>query len=663
MAIAALGALLILPGSQNPSEWKPAVMAVGLGLWAFTVKPPRQINLQVLLVWGYLLFLLLGRGNHPRVAWEMGLTLACAFAFYLGWSQIRLPRLALSLVVWASIVWAVIDLLSLPLLSAWFSAHDAVASFFQNRHAFAGLMLVAAFAHFYLIEKASPHLSVWLWTSTLGVLIALLLSDSRSAQGIFFVLFFPMVFLSLRLDFREPHPERLVWVAGITLCVGMVWLNLPDRQLHAAARVFTEDPGEVWQERQAAWLGFSASPWLGHGSGSYPWVARSFLPRLAEGGVNPSVTDDSLWNQLDPGLDQAVTFADMTLNAQSLPTAESHPLQILAEKGLIGLGMELAILALALFGLFRNTLKQGHAHTRFAGFALAGLYAHGLFTPALESAPLRVLLFGLLGFGASLWPGKSLHPTPKPGYRALPLAWMIRGLAFFLLSYALSLCYQVWKSESAFREALKHTGDPRRFTEEVTRSLLVFPRHVEANYAYAQILASFNQQDEALKRLDHLSRFAPDPPRQDLARASVLATTGNPEEAAAVLAPWLHRRHPPLAALEMSLDMYAQTGNCRAMGRLQADSSRFLREYPRPDPEKFTAAALQREFLAGEEVNFLQLWFGGRTLRQRYMNKRLEAYHAMLNAHERVLKALRRTCEDDSDIPAGKRHRHSRPAG
>ncbi len=676
IVVTSLGVLCLWPGLSDPGQWKAPLLALGLGLWACAISSPKRISLQIPLAAALFFLSLLWRQTHPQAPWSTGLTLACAFAFYLGWARVRLPGWALVGILWVSILYGIGDLLAL-----WPAPihHDALVSLFANRHAFAGLLLAGLFAHFFWLENeayrfrfwaapakpgvalaASPgaemprrHRALWLGASTLMVILALLLTDSRSAQGSLFLLLLPMMFMAVRLDFEEPPPERLLWVAGATLLAGLVWLNLPDRQWRATAHTFTEDPVISMQEREVAWQAFLQAKWLGHGSGAYPWAAREQLPHFSQGGQQTDFAD-SAWNQLEPLFDQTQTQADLALSAAHPILANSHVLQVLAENGFVGLLLEGALLALALLALFRRALREGHVESRYAAFALLALILHGLFTPALESPPLRVLYFGLIGYGASAWPGKEF-------WREAFSPWQIASARLFvlaLLTYGAFGIYGQVQSEKLFRQAVQLSENPRELTNAVVATLEQNPLHVEANYAYAQVLAGFRRQAEALARLDLLADFAPDPPRQDLARASVLAQTGSTKEATALLAPWLHRRHPPLPTLEFSADLYAATNECESLGRLIADSTRLRSAYPQPDAARFTVSVLQQEFLVGEEVNFLQRWFGGKALRRHFMERRLASYQQALDARSRLEAVLRLGCGDKGSPRAPRRTWH-----
>jgi hypothetical protein len=193
--------------------------------------------------------------------------------------------------------------------------------------------------------------------------------------------------------------------------------------------------------------------------------------------------------------------------------------------------------------------------------------------------------------------------------------------------------------------------DPKAFTDGMAKVLSINPYHVEATYAYAQVLVRFGRKADALAHIDHLERVAPDPPRQDLARASIQLLGGSPHEATRLLAPWLHRRHPPMPALEMTVDIYAATQQCEPLRRLLTDSARFRRAFPKPDPELYTPSHLQKEFMRGEEVNFLQRWFAGRALRQRFADRRLAVYHRSFEMHQRLERVLRKACDSPETEP------------
>jgi hypothetical protein len=651
--------------------FKLPTIALGILLVLFTFNFSHTLHSRLghlalgflpLIAAGYFIFIMAWRGHHPAAVESAALTLACALAFALGLLRMAPPRPLLFTALGLSIAAALADLLALWPHEPMRNLNDAIASCFENRHAFAAFLLVALLACLAYIERtglpsvgrsSASRPPVWLFAAALVTLFALLLSDSRSAQGTFFLLLFPTLFLSLRLDFKEPHPERLAWVAAATLGAGLIWLNLPERQLHATAHVFTENPLGVLQQREAAKGAFLQSPWVGQGSGSYPWAARSMLPTLMSGDKRQTAPD-SMWHALEVGLDQAENQADLALTQGPLPSAASHPLQMLAEIGFIGYALELAILGLALFALFREALRYGNPGARFMGLALLGLFLHGLFTPALEEPVIRMIYFALIGYGASFAsPSASepantwvTHKLPKSGASAA-----LRVCTLLAWAFTAWLVANRYQADRAFQSTLAVADDPKAFTDGMAKVLSINPYHVEATYAYAQVLVRFGRKADALAHIDHLERFAPDPPRQDLARASIQLLGGSPQEATRLLAPWLHRRYPPMPALEMTVDIYAATRQCEPLRRLLVDSTRFRRAFPKPDPELYTPSHLQKEFMRGEEVNFLQRWFAGRVLRKRFADRRLAVYHRALETHQRLERVLRKTCDSPETEP------------
>lgn len=614
---------------------------------------PKIMGLPTLLACLYFAFVYFAPGflksaMHPAAAQSAALTVGCAFAFGLGLLRIAPPRWLFFAGLLLSLAGGVADLLAL-----WPDRDllDVIASCFSNRHAFAGFMLVALFVCLISIERATGAKTtgrppLWLFAAGILSLFALLLSDSRSAQGTFFLLLFPTLFLSLRLDFKEPHPERLAWVAATALGAGLIWINLPERQLHAAAHVFTENPLNELQQREAAWGAFSQSPWFGQGAGSYPWAARAMLPTLTSGDKGQTGID-SLWHELEWGFDQAQDQADLALTTAPLPSAASHPLQMLAEIGFVGYGLELTLLGLALFTLFRESLRFGTPSARFLGIALLGLSLHGLFTPSLEEPLMRIIYFGLIGYGASY--AQSSHHFDRI-FTSPWIRWVLRAALLVITAHVLWWVTLRWQAQRLFTATLAAAEDPRTFTDGMVAVLRKNPYHIEASYAYAQILVRFGRKDQALATIANVVRIAPDPPRQDLARASIHLLSGSPQEATRLLTPWIHRFHPPLPALEMAAEIYAATNQCEPLGRMLSDSARYRKAYPKPSPERYTVSRLQVEFMRGEEVNFLQRWFGGEGLRKRFASRRLAEYHRALEMHQRLNDVMQLGC-DPGEIP------------
>ena len=53
-------------------------------------------------------------------------------------------------------------------------------------------------------------------------------------------------------------------------------------------------------------------------------------------------------------------------------------------------------------------------------------------------------------------------------------------------------------------------SNPGRSTDRLAEALAWDPRNVEANYAYARVLAFFHREEEALMRVEFVQKLAPD---------------------------------------------------------------------------------------------------------------------------------------------------------
>src|SRR5690606_33720872 len=158
------------------------------------------------------------------------------------------------------------------------------------------------------------HVQVLLYTSALLVVVSIALVGSSGVHATFFLCFLALLFVSVRLDFREPTLERLLWVAGMTLCFGLAWIHLPDRQLLDMTRLFSFSQNPLLWAWSSAWQAFMDAPMFGAGTGSFPFAVipheTAWLPAPG-GSVLPALLH-----------------------------ARSHYLEILVENGTVGLGLE-----------------------------------------------------------------------------------------------------------------------------------------------------------------------------------------------------------------------------------------------------------------------------------------------------------------------------------
>jgi O-antigen ligase len=258
------------------------------------------------------------------------------------------------------------------------AAAYTATSFFGDKHLFGAMLILGAFFHFYLMEKGEPHkpVQVLLYSSSLLVLLSILLLDSRLVLGAFFLCFLPVLFLSLRLDGREPRLERLAWITGITLSLGLAWINLPDMQLGKMASALSpSSPGFLPWAWASAWRTWMDAPLLGSGLGGFRYAV------VPHQGVWPASATDA-------GL--PVLFH-----------AQNHYLETLAEGGAVFLALELLLLAGAAWGFARSYYREWRMGAKYAFFSLAALSMLSLFSPVLETAPARLAYWALIGYGWS----------------------------------------------------------------------------------------------------------------------------------------------------------------------------------------------------------------------------------------------------------------------
>ena len=494
-------------------------------------------------------------------------------------------------------------------------------SFFADKHLFGCMLILGAFLHFYLMEKnrdPKRPVQVVLYCSSLLVLLTLLLVDSRLAQGVFFACFLPLLFLSVKLDGREPRLERLAWITGITLSLGLAWINLPEIQMRKmAAALAPSSPGFLPWAWASAWRTWLAQPFFGGGIGGFRFA---------------SVPYQGPWPAQATTTDLPILFH-----------AQNHFLEALAEGGAVFLTLELMLLLGAAYGLARVYYREWRLEAKYAFFSLVSLSLMGCFSSVLEQAPARMAYWALIGYG---W---SFLATGLPARRIPIVARSLAGGALAALA-CLHLYLRIpellsdhWTLKAAASEETDH----RAFTDFLVKALSLNPANEEANYGYARVLTAFGREDDAIKRIAYVQGFAPDPKRRDQSVARIYESLGQYDSSARYARSMLEWYPGHLPAMEILMDAFAHLNRCDEIDSLRAAALALENRYPPPPAQEYTAAGLDSLFGSNREVLFVQRWFGGQALRRRYVESRLDAYNRLSRDHDRLSYLKGARCAGD----------------
>ncbi|HKP96638.1 MAG TPA: hypothetical protein VJ385_12845, partial [Fibrobacteria bacterium] len=630
------GAMAVTGNLSHPTDLKAPLMVAGMAGLALLYLPRLQATralVPFLVFWVFAYF----RLSRNTVFQEAALLqVGVLLGFLLGYVRAPLAhKWLLPPLILLCVVRGLMDLVTLSHLGTGplqavpdgFDAATAytVTSFFGDKHLYGGVLILGAFLHFYLMEKGDPHkpVQVLLYTSSLLVLLSILVVDSRLVLGTFFLCFLPLLFLSVKLDGREPRLERLAWITGITLSLGFAWINLPEMQLHKmAAALSPSSPGFLPWAWASAWRTWLASPLLGGGIGGFRYGVVPYQ------GVWPASAGDA-------GL--PVLFH-----------AQNHFLETLAEGGAVCLALELLLLAGAAWGFARIYYREWRLEAKYAFFSLAALSMLGLFCPILEQAPARIAYWALIGFG---W---SYLAAGLPSRRLTLTAKALAGGALISLA-CLHLCLRAPEllSERAYVKAVETAdNDPKAYTNLLVEALRLDPGNEEANYSYVAVLAEFRREADAVKLIDYVQKFAPDAKRREEALARAYAILDRYDSSAKYAASVLEWYPNHLPAMEILMDAYAHQGLCRAVDSLRNASLALEFEYPMPPSQDFTISSLDSLFRTNREVLFLQRWFGGKSLRRKFVERRLYAYNQRIQNHARMRFLKETHCQGPDEAPA-----------
>ncbi len=626
------GALSVSSSLVRASDLKSPLMTAGLAVLALLYLPHLRVSRALIPFLGFWLLAYFRLSRHAVFQEAAVAEVGVLLAFLLGFMRAPLAqKWLMPPLVLLCVMRGLLDLVTLSHLGAASGAAQAAGdidtaaayyatSFFGDKHLFGSMLILGAFLHFYLMEKhRDPHrpVQVLLYSSSLLVLLSILLVDSRIVQGVFFVCFLPLLFLSVKLDGREPRFERLAWITGITLALGLAWINLPEIQLHKMASALSPAaPGFRPWAWASAWHTWLSAPFLGSGIGGFRFSVVPF---------------QGVWPGQGSGADLPILYH-----------AQNHYLEALAEGGAVYLTLELMLLFGAAYGLARVYFQEWRVEAKYALFSLAAMAMLGMFCPVLEQAPARIAYWALIGYG---WSFLSVGiPTKRFPLAAKTVAG---GALAALACLHLYLRIPELLSDRYAMKAIAAEDDEKEYTDYLVKALNLNPANEDANYGYVRVLTGFRREKEAVERVMFVQHFAPDDKRRDESLARIYATLDRYDSSAKYARAMLTWYPSHLPAMEILMDAYAHQNRCRAVDSLREASLSLEGSYPLPPPQDYTVSGLDSLFSSNREVLFVQRWFGGQSLRRRFVESRLASYTRLTRDHDRLNFLKESRCEAD----------------
>ncbi len=601
------GTLTLTHSFPDPTALKTPVML--LGMLGIVLSNLGKFQLSRALI-PFLLFWLCAYFNLSQAihSQETALTLlAMLLAFLLGYQRTPLFHPGLTPPLILLCVGA--GIYSLVTLSP-------EAPFFDDKNVYGGMLVLGALYHFYLMESGGPNkpVQVLLYSSTLVVLVSILLVDSRIAQGAFFLSFLPLLFVTVRLDGKEPKLEKLAWTMGMALCLGLAWINLPDNRFHQLGLALSpSSPSFIGAPWLAGWDAFRTAPVFGSGTGNFRFT---FLEHA------------TLWP-----FSSGNGMLPIALHAQN------HYLETLVEGGILGFGLELILFFGALFGLARVYFVDSYLAAKYVFFALVSLFIMSLFSSILESAPTKAAFWICVGYGWSF----NARGRPSPRYASILL-----GAAILILSILhLYLRIPELRSDRILALAIPLADtNPKSYTNRLTEAMRINPRNESANYRYAEVLGKFHREKDAVNWVEFIQTFAPDSNLRSIYLSKIYFTLAHYDSAAKYASHKLERRLADLPNLEILIRSWKHQGNCQSIDSLQAALATLPQAYRIPATREYTVEGLNNLFRSNREILFLQRWFGGQGLRRAFIEGRLLAYNRQFENHRRLNKLLQTPCSD-----------------
>jgi hypothetical protein len=297
---------------------------------------------------------------------------------------------------------------------------------------------------------------------------------------------------------------------------------------------------------------------------------------------------------------------------------------------------------------------------------LSALLLAGSFSPILDEAPLRFVYWGLIGYGCSL--AVEFFGTKTalvPASRAAPAKRiaMAGGLILAtLLGMHLSKRIVELKSDFVFMKTRNlPESDHEGYTNLMVEVLRINPANEAANYGYARVLTHFNKGADALRLLDHVQSFAPDPVLRAEAMSDLYMVLGRWDLSGMYASQVLERLPGHLASFEQLVQAMTMQRDCEGLDSLRVKAAGLENSYPVPGSSENTIEALDSLFSANADINFVQRWFGGEALKKRFVERQQLAYNRSLENHERAMALSQARCPVPNDSAAAPRRAPKKP--
>jgi tetratricopeptide (TPR) repeat protein len=216
----------------------------------------------------------------------------------------------------------------------------------------------------------------------------------------------------------------------------------------------------------------------------------------------------------------------------------------------------------------------------------------------------------------------------------------------------LPLAYHLWAhgkelaADRHYAEALKFSGtDPKKFVDGLAKTLTLNDRHPDANSAYAAVLASFRQFDQAMNRLERGFRSAPNLKPYWIQKSEVFFVKGEFDSAYHYAAA-IQKKFPYyLPTLKILLQSQARLGNCRVLDSLkQWVRTQTRPRYPKPKAEDYSEARIQERYATHSRWNRLQRKIGGEKLRTKHHLRVRTEYAKSFSEYEKTVSLLKMPC-------------------
>ncbi|MBI5243746.1 MAG: tetratricopeptide repeat protein [Elusimicrobia bacterium] len=530
------------------------LLAASAASWAFSAKAAltrTPLDWAVLLyASGGLLFYLLSpeRGVSRLELNRIIFSAAAFFAAAQSWPKVKNPRAPLAVFVYAAAALALYALLQLrggiwiieapqlerpiatfgnPIfLAAYFAAALAVALCLSLSARTQGARLAHA--------AAAALLAAGLWATQSRAAVAGLGLAACAAAALF-----------LRAGARRAFLACAAAAAALAL-----W--------HFRARQWTH--GLIWKDTLALW---AAHPIFGCGLGRF----HVEFPAYASEALK------ALW----PQQKVIINFA------------HSEYLQVLAETGIVGFGIFLAVPAAA-FRWAAGALRHAEDRGLLAGLALAAaaLFAQAFFSPDMRFGVSSFIVFAFLGAACALSRGESRSPPPFPGRYGMAALLAAFLAAWGSLAAQPILAQRRLEREPAFH--VEHSPELQKLFDRLEEQVRSDPNNGDLAENLAYLYAKERRWDKAVEKYELAERLLPGRPGPGNNLGNIYYSLGRREDA---IACWKRS----LQAAPGQLDAHINLGKALyEVGRLK-ESAKHLQAVLKRDPNNEKAQILLKKMI------------------------------------------------------------------